>query len=271
MTADSSEQRADTQAPARETPVQETLNILLVDDVAEMRLMLRTVLRRRPGVRIVAEAEDGHAAVELAAEHQPDIVVLDLGLPDLEGADVLSGIRNRAPRARVVVFTGRMPGDDPIASRVEGFVSKQQDLPILIEAIEAAGRHPFQVKSVDLPAEAQSARLARAFAIQTLSTWGLDELVADCAIVVSELVTNAVVHAGSRSELRLSNHPHSVRVAVVDYGTGTPEPLAPSDSRLGGRGLQIVSSLATAWGVDGADGGRKLVWAELPHLDLVGA
>jgi DNA-binding NarL/FixJ family response regulator len=242
------------------------LKVLLVDDVTEMRTLLRTVLRRRPGLEIAAEAADGRRAVALASEHQPDVVVLDLGLPDLEGREVLTGIRNHAPASRVVVFSGtRLPGNEWIAERVEGFVSKEQDLEILIEALESAARHPFEITTLDLPPSVHSVAEARVAARSALSQWGLAELAADCSVVVSELVTNAVVHAGGRCELRLSNHRRSVRVAVVDSGPGTPEPLAPSDARIGGRGLQIVDSMSTAWGVDGLADGRKLVWAELPR------
>jgi len=242
------------------------LKVLLVDDVAEMRTLLRTVLRLRPGIEICAEAEDGHHAVALASDHQPDAVVLDLGLPDLEGREVLTGIRNHAPAARVVVFSGtRLPGNEWIADRVEGFVSKEQNLEILVEALETAARHPFEITVVDLEHSVHSVARARDAATSALTQWGLPELVADGVVIVSELVTNAVVHAASRCELRLSNHRRSVRVAVVDFGPGTPEPLAPSDERIGGRGLQIVDSMATAWGVDGLEDGRKLVWAELPR------
>ncbi len=60
----------------------------------------------RGGFDVVAEAADGRTAIEAAAKLQPDVVVLDLGLPDLAGRDVLTMLRVAAPDMRVVVFTG---------------------------------------------------------------------------------------------------------------------------------------------------------------------
>jgi CheY-like chemotaxis protein len=238
--------------------------VLLVDDVAEVRIVLRTVLRRR-GMEVVAEAGDGAQAVVLAAEHKPDIVVLDLGLPDLEGTEVLSGIRNHAPRCSVVVFSGSRPSDrDSIAARVEGYVTKEDDLAPLLDTLEHAASRPVEVVSRAFPQNLGSVALARAFTERTLRGWALRQLEGDGMVVVSELVTNAVVHAGTSCELRLSQHHRSLRIAVIDFGEGTPEPLPPAAGRLGGRGLQIVDSMATAWGFAGLGPRHKLVWAELP-------
>jgi DNA-binding NarL/FixJ family response regulator len=236
----------------------------VVDDIADMRVLLRTVLRKR-GMDVVAEAGNGSQAVALAGEHEPDIVVLDLGLPDLEGTEVLSGIRNHAPRCSVVVFSGVRPTDRrEIASRVEGFVTKADDLALLLDTVEHAARRPVEVVSRVFPQRLRSAALARTFTESTLRGWALPQLVGDGMVVVSELVTNAVVHAGTPCEVRLSQHSRSLRIAVVDFGDGTPEPRPPAAGRLGGRGLQIVDSMATAWGFAGLGPRQKLVWAELP-------
>lgn len=240
------------------------LKVLLADNVPQLRSRLRAVLSQRPGLEVTAEAEDGRQAVALAADHQPDVVVLDLGLPDLEGREVLTHIRNHVPSARVVVFSGpRRSGDDWVAERVDRVVSKDEDLGILVEALEAVGRQPVQLATIALARNLKSVRRARDETRRTLTTWGLSPLADDCSVVVSELVTNAVVHAASRCVLRLSNQPRSVRVSVIDFGPGTPEPLAPSEARVGGRGLQIVNALSTAWGVDGLIDGSKIVWAEV--------
>jgi len=238
--------------------------VLVVDDVPEMRQMLRTVLRLR-GLDVVGEAADGAQAVALAADQKPDVVILDLGLPDLEGRDVLTGIRNHAPHCRVVVFSGlRLDDTTELETRVEEYVGKEQDLDILLDAVEAAAHRPTQVVSKSFPRMLDSVARARALTVKALSEWGMGHLAADGLIVVSELATNAILHAHTEFELRLSSHPRSLRIAVLDYGPGTPEPLAPSGVRPHGRGLQIVSAMSSAWGVSGLREGTKLVWAELP-------
>jgi anti-sigma regulatory factor (Ser/Thr protein kinase) len=85
----------------------------------------------------------------------------------------------------------------------------------------------------------------------------------DALLVVSEMVTNAVTHAASPCELRISVSPVAVRVEVVDRGTGTPDPMPPSTTRTGGRGLHLVDALTAAWGVEPQAEGGKTVWAEL--------
>jgi DNA-binding response OmpR family regulator len=237
-------------------------SVLVIEDDQRIReTIARSLAADGHSVRTEARGAD---ALGTVVDWRPDVVVLDLGLPDLEGREVLTGIRNHAPAARVVVFSGtRPPANEWVAERVEGFVSKEQNIELLVETLEAAARQPFELNTYTLPHSPLSVHRAREAVRAALTQWGQPELVSDGLVVVSELVTNAVVHAASRCELRLSNHRRSVRVAVVDSGPGTPEPLPPSTARVGGRGLQIVDSMSIAWGVDGLADGRKLVWAEL--------
>ena len=85
--------------------------MLLVDDVPEMRRLVRTMLRIRGGFEVVGEASDGEQALDLALTCSPDIVVLDLGLPRLAGREVLGRLREQLPRVKVVVFTGTEMAD----------------------------------------------------------------------------------------------------------------------------------------------------------------
>ena len=84
-----------------------TLKVLLVDDVVEMRDVLRTHLYASGGFAVVGEALDGHGAVDEARRTQPDAVVLDLGLPDMTNAEVIRDLRMAAPGCRIVVLSGR--------------------------------------------------------------------------------------------------------------------------------------------------------------------
>ncbi len=109
-------------------------------------------------------------------------------------------------------------------------------------------------------------RGAREFALGALDD-GVD-LAADegfverVLLVVSELATNAVLHARTPFVVRMSGDGGSVRVAVFDTSDGRPEPGSPDPAAVTGRGLGIVDALASAWGVEPAEGG-KWVWAEL--------
>ena len=84
-----------------------TLKVLLVDDIVEMREVLKAYLSMSGGFAVVGEAFDGHSAVDEARRTQPDAVVLDLGLPDMTGAEVIRDLRAAAPGCRLVVLSGR--------------------------------------------------------------------------------------------------------------------------------------------------------------------
>lgn len=82
------------------------MSVLVADDTPELRLVVRMLLERAGGFDVVAEASDGHEAIELAERHRPDVVLLDLTMPRLSGADALHRIREVSPRSVVIVLTG---------------------------------------------------------------------------------------------------------------------------------------------------------------------
>lgn len=103
---------------------------------------------------------------------------------------------------------------------------------------------------------------ARCFVVDTLKSWGLDELVDDGSIVVSELVTNAIIHAESDFAVSLSSHGDAVRLSVRDHSPVAPVMRSPLPVAISGRGLRMVTALARRWGTD-VDSDGKVVWAEL--------
>ena len=90
--------------PPGETPA--ATRVLLVDDADDVRLLLRSLLRSAAGYTVVGEAADGREAIELCRTHQPDLVLLDLAMPVMDGLQALPHIRAVAPDARVVVLSG---------------------------------------------------------------------------------------------------------------------------------------------------------------------
>lgn len=82
------------------------LRVLLVDDVADLRFLLRVVLENDGGFEVVGEAGDGRRAVELAERTNPDVVVLDLSMPTMDGLEAIPRLRHIVPDAHIVVLSG---------------------------------------------------------------------------------------------------------------------------------------------------------------------
>ncbi|MCS0637897.1 ATP-binding protein [Streptomyces sp. LP05-1] len=130
-----------------------------------------------------------------------------------------------------------------------------------------------QVRRLELGDASGIVPLARDFTRQALYDWGwlpaesADRRAAaeDVLLVVSELVTNACLHAEGPEELRVSLDAKVLRLEVTDRGPGQPAPRTPHRAgRPGGHGMFIVQRLCLDWGVTRADGAPgKTVWAEL--------
>jgi DNA-binding NarL/FixJ family response regulator len=241
-----------------------TIRVLLVDDVVALRRLLRMALRLRGGFEVVAEAGGGAEAVRMAELHQPDVVVLDLGLPDIAGREVLSRVRIGSPGSKVVVFSGTNPEDRGWLERqADGYVVKDTEIDYLVTLLETVGRSGESAATLELPRELSSVRLARRFVAEKLAEWDLEVIADDALLVASELAANAITHAESTCRIRLSLTPQSFRIDVFDTGTGTPEPQPASATLEHGRGLHLVAAITTAWGLEVVPGTGKLVWAEL--------
>jgi anti-sigma regulatory factor (Ser/Thr protein kinase) len=113
------------------------------------------------------------------------------------------------------------------------------------------------------PADQVSARSARRFAVERSLVLGASVDTADTiALLTSELVTNAVIHARTDVQLSVVGREGRIRVCVSDENTRMPTPaVAPIDAT-SGRGLLLVQSAATAWGIETTNEG-KTIWFEL--------
>jgi anti-sigma regulatory factor (Ser/Thr protein kinase) len=119
--------------------------------------------------------------------------------------------------------------------------------------------------TLDLPASPRSVPVARRHARRTAREAGLPEDTSDVLhLLVSELVTNAVVHARTDVRLHIVVTPDEVRVEVGDQAGLHPRLRTHSSSATTGRGLRLLSALASSWGVEELDDGGKMVWAVLP-------
>ena len=90
-----------------------TTSILIADDHPVVREGLRALIARRPDMTVVAEASNGREALDEAIRHKPDVALLDLRMPELEGADLIGAIAHRVPETRIVVLS-TFAGDEDI-------------------------------------------------------------------------------------------------------------------------------------------------------------
>ena len=227
-----------------------TVRVLLVDDVADVRRLVRIALRFHGGFEVVGEAGAGLQAIELATQLRPDIVLLDLGLPDLAGRDVLTQVREVVPEAKVVVFTGADEDRAYYEEHAAGYVIKSADLDYLVALLDDVGRTAQRSESVRFDADVSTVPLAREFVRRWLHECGVDHVFDEASLIVTELATNAVLHADSPYEVRLSRADGVVRIEVADDDAGTPEPQPFSAVAESGRGIVIVSAISASWGID---------------------
>jgi len=88
------------------TREQPAIRVVIADDTRDMRLLLSLALELAGGFEVVGEAANGEEAIAQATAHRPDVVLLDLAMPVLDGLQALPGIRAGAPDALVVVLSG---------------------------------------------------------------------------------------------------------------------------------------------------------------------
>jgi DNA-binding NarL/FixJ family response regulator len=116
------------------------VRILVVDDFEPFRTLVSSIMKDQPAYQIVGEAADGLRAVERAKELKPDLVVLDMGLPELNGVEVARQIRRCSPGSAILFLTGN---NDPELARealyagARGYVLKVDIVSELVMAVRA--------------------------------------------------------------------------------------------------------------------------------------
>ncbi len=116
------------------------IRILIVDDHAVVRKGLAMVLRLEPGLEVVGEAENGRVGLEAARRLDPDIALVDLVMPEMDGQEMALTLRKSDPRIKVMMLTGTEVDDrvfDLVAAGIEGYVLKQIEPGELVRAIRA--------------------------------------------------------------------------------------------------------------------------------------
>ena len=114
------------------------ISIMLVDDHVLMRRGLISATAVEPDMKVVCEIEDGKEAVDAYRTHRPDVVIVDLRLPGMDGIEIINNLRNEFGNVRILVFSNYGAGDDvarAIQAGASGYVVKDMPLESLLEAI----------------------------------------------------------------------------------------------------------------------------------------
>ena len=134
----------------------ETIRILIVDDHAVVRKGLAMVLRLEPDLEVVGKAENGRVGLEAAKTLIPDIVLVDLVMPEMDGQEMALALRKSKPKIKVMMLTGTEVDNrvfDLVAAGIEGYVLKNIEPGELVRAIHSvmhgeAYLHPDVVKKI---------------------------------------------------------------------------------------------------------------------------
>ena len=268
-----------------------TGKVAIVVATSEHTEALETLLAGA-GIDVVSARVDGRL-ISLDAAAALSRFMVD-GHPDPEGFEAVIGatVRAAAGTGRAVTTFGEMvgllwdAGNVQAAIEVEGMWNELgRELPFTLwcayraeadcgEAFSevcrmhsgVVDRSEHRVAEHDTRSFDRSlhaARAARQFVADVLHRWGRGDYVDDAVLIVSELTTNAIVHAKSSPSVSVSAGTGTVRISVRDAQPAlVPRVAHPTPTSPSGRGLALVAGLASAWGSERADEG-KVVWAEL--------
>jgi DNA-binding NarL/FixJ family response regulator len=118
------------------------ISVVVCDDVPELRRLARAVLEEEGDMQVVGEAGDGREVLDVVARCQPDVLVLDLSMPELDGLEAIPIIHRVAPRTQIVVFSGFEEGkvaEVALHLKASRYVRKGAPLEELTHAVRELG------------------------------------------------------------------------------------------------------------------------------------
>jgi NarL family two-component system response regulator LiaR len=121
----------------------EPITVLIVDDHQVVRQGVRAFLESQPDIAVVGEAESGQAATQLAAEHAPDVVLMDLLMPGMDGITATQQVKQVSPRSQVIVLTSYHQDEHifpAIRAGALSYLLKEAGPQELVEAVRKAAR-----------------------------------------------------------------------------------------------------------------------------------
>jgi len=118
----------------------DTIKLMLVDDHDVIRTGLRSFLETQPGLKVIAEAKNGIEALEQAQKAQPDIVLMDITMPEMDGMEATRQLKNLYPECQVLVLTVHADKQyfmQMLVAGASGYITKQAAADELVSAIQA--------------------------------------------------------------------------------------------------------------------------------------
>jgi DNA-binding NarL/FixJ family response regulator len=196
------------------------IRVLIVDDHPLLREGVMAVLANETDVRVVAEASNGREAVEAFRAHRPDIVLMDIQMPEMNGIEAIAGIRSEAPNARIIVLTtykGDVNALRALRAGAVGYLLKGQlrtELVETIRAVYAGGRRIPAEIAADLAAHLGEDSLSER-EIQVLRSVAQGN--SNKAVAAQLGVTEETVKAHMKSivsKLNANDRTHAVTIAL---------------------------------------------------------
>ncbi|QIK67078.1 response regulator [Nocardioides sp. HDW12B] len=195
-----------------------TVRAVIVDDTPDLRLLLRLTLERDGDITIVGEAEDGRQGIEVTGRLQPDLVMLDLAMPVMDGLEALPRIKAGCPEARVVVLSGFEAGamqDRALRAGADAYVQKGASPKEILALVRSlVGREPEPTATVP------SARSPRAPDREPPA------VTAPVASRAAELTATGLLVLGADDDVRYAN---PAARALLGWDAATPLPGSLSD------------------------------------------
>jgi DNA-binding NarL/FixJ family response regulator len=199
------------------------ITCLIVDDHEVVREGLRLSLSRAPHIRVVGEAGDGRAAIELAERRKPNVVIMDVRMPGLDGLDATKELLEKEPNAAVLIFTAyseRSLLARGLESGAKGYILKEAPHETLVRAIEKVAGGDSFIDPALMPAflsgkDREDMLTAREREILQLLADGMSNADAAQRLFISqETVKSHVRHI--LAKLEADTRTHAVAIALRD-------------------------------------------------------
>jgi DNA-binding NarL/FixJ family response regulator len=201
----------------------EEITCLIVDDHEVVREGLRLSLSRAPHIRVIGEASDGISAVELAMRRKPDVVIMDVRMPGMDGLEATKELMKRMPDGKVLIFTAyseRSLLSRGLESGAKGYILKEAPHETLVRALEKVAVGDTYVDPALMPAflagkDRDEMLTAREREILQLLADGMSNAdVAAKLFISQETVKSHVRHI--LTKLEADTRTHAVAIALRD-------------------------------------------------------
>ena len=216
-----------TSTGARKMPgVADEISVLIVDDHEVVREGLRLSLLRSPQIRVVGEAPDGETAIALAERRRPNVIIMDLRMPGMDGLEATRALTDQAPDSKVLIFTAyseRSLLSRGFDSGANGYILKEAPHQTLVRAIEKVASGEGYVDPALMPAlltrEREEMLTQREREILQLLADGMSNAdVASRLFISQETVKSHVRHILAKLEADTRTHAVAIalREAIID-------------------------------------------------------